>query len=70
MLMERADKAAAPPPQAEETVSARSGEPVPHDRGGNRQSVMDAMMKSAVRSLGSSLGRQIARGILGSILKG
>jgi hypothetical protein len=32
-----------------------------------RQSVGEAMMKSAARSIGSSIGRQIIRGILGSL---
>ncbi|MGD9662839.1 MAG: helicase HerA-like domain-containing protein [Porticoccaceae bacterium] len=34
-----------------------------------RQSVFEAMAKSAARSIGSSLGRQIIRGILGSLSK-
>jgi hypothetical protein len=34
-----------------------------------RQSVVEAMIKSTVRSIGSQLGRQIVRGILGSFLK-
>ena len=38
--------------------------------GSKRQGVFEAMAKSAARSIGSSLGRRIARGILGSILKG
>ncbi len=33
-----------------------------------RQSIVEAMAKSAARSIGSSLGRQIVRGILGSLL--
>jgi DNA helicase HerA-like ATPase len=37
---------------------------------GRKQGVFEAMAKSVVRSIGSSLGRQIARGVLGSILKG
>jgi len=36
---------------------------------GRKDSVIEAMAKSAARSLGSSLGRQIVRGILGSIFK-
>ena len=40
-------------------------------RGGRRsQGVLDAMAKSAARSIGSGLGRQVLRGILGSILGG
>lgn len=36
--------------------------------GRSRQSFAEAMMKSAVRSVGSSLGRRIVRGLLGSLL--
>lgn len=36
-------------------------------RRSNRQSPMEAMVKSAARSIGSSMGRQIMRGILGSL---
>lgn len=39
-------------------------------RGRNRQSVGEAMLKSAARSIGSQLGRQIIRGLLGSLLGG
>jgi DNA helicase HerA-like ATPase len=70
ILGERANKATAPPRQAEEAATVGRDNPEPRVRGGNRQSVMDAMVKSVVRSLGSSLGRQIARGLLGTILKG
>ena len=35
--------------------------------GRKRQSVAEAMMKSAARSIGSQLGRQIIRGVLGSL---
>ena len=38
--------------------------------GRRRQSMGEALAKSAARSIGSSLGRQIVRGILGAILKG
>lgn len=71
MLKERTDKvSAAPPRQSEEAASVGRGKTEPRVRGGgSRQSVMEAMAKSVVRSLGSSLGRQIARGILGTILK-
>jgi DNA helicase HerA-like ATPase len=41
--------------------------------GGGRQSVAEAMVKSAMRSVGSNVGRQVSnaivRGVLGSILK-
>lgn len=36
--------------------------------GRQRQSVGEAMIKSAARSIGSSIGRQIIRGVLGAIL--
>jgi DNA helicase HerA-like ATPase len=36
----------------------------------NRQSVGEALLKSAARSIGSSVGRQIIRGIMGSLLGG
>jgi hypothetical protein len=32
--------------------------------------LIEAMAKSAARSVGSNLGRQIMRGVLGSIFKG
>ncbi|MDH5327459.1 MAG: DUF853 domain-containing protein [Gammaproteobacteria bacterium] len=38
-------------------------------RGRPRQSVFEAMAKSAARAIGSSLGRQLVRGLLGSLLK-
>lgn len=37
--------------------------------GGRRESAVQAMMKSAARSIGSQVGREIIRGVLGSILK-
>jgi DNA helicase HerA-like ATPase len=40
-------------------------------RGGRRNdTVVDAMVKSAARSIGSSVGRQLIRGVLGSLLSG
>jgi DNA helicase HerA-like ATPase len=71
MLKERAEKAAVA--EEVEDVEARTrkrAEPQPRRRTSNRQGVMEAMIKSTVRSIGSSLGRRIARGVLGSILKG
>jgi len=44
---------------------------IPRTGSGRRgDTVVDAMMKSAARSIGSSVGRQIIRGVLGSILGG
>jgi hypothetical protein len=34
-----------------------------------RQTPMEAMISSTVRSIGSQIGRQIVRGLLGSLLK-
>ena len=40
-------------------------------RGGRQtQGVIDAMTKSAARSIGSGIGRQVLRGVLGAILGG
>jgi uncharacterized protein len=40
-------------------------------RGGRRgDSLMDAVMKSAVRIMGSRVGRQLVRAVLGSLLGG
>ena len=71
MLKERAEKAAVVE-EAEDvgTPGRKRAEPQPRKRSSNRQGVMEAMVKSVVRSLGSTLGRRIARGVLGSILKG
>jgi uncharacterized protein len=38
--------------------------------GGRRETVVQAMAKSAARSIGSTVGRQIIRGVLGSMLGG
>jgi DNA helicase HerA-like ATPase len=70
-LKERAEKAVATESKAAgvaETGKAKKKKPAP--RRSNRQGVMEAMIKSVVRAVGSSLGRQISRGVLGSILKG
>lgn len=39
-------------------------------RSSNRQTMAEAAMKSAVRAASSKIGREIARGILGSIMRG
>jgi uncharacterized protein len=44
---------------------------IPTGGGGRRgDTVLDAMMKSAVRSIGSTVGRQLIRGVMGSLLGG
>ncbi len=47
-----------------DTASSRSR------RGNNRQTVGEALLKSAARTIGSQIGRQIIRGIMGSLLGG
>jgi hypothetical protein len=37
---------------------------------GRKDSLVEAMAKSAMRSVGSSIGRAIVRGVMGSLLKG
>ncbi len=44
--------------------------PAPRRPAGRRDTLLEAMAKSAARSVGSSVGRQILRGVLGSILGG
>jgi DNA helicase HerA-like ATPase len=45
--------------------------PAPHRPAGrSKDTLIEAMAKSAARSVGSNLGRQILRGVLGSILGG
>jgi len=43
---------------------------MPRPAGRSRDTLVEAMAKSAVRSIGSSVGRQVVRGILGSLLGG
>jgi DNA helicase HerA-like ATPase len=43
---------------------------MPSSGGRRTDTVVDAMMKSAVRSIGSTVGRQLVRGVLGSLLGG
>lgn len=50
-------------------VENKKAEP-PAPKGRPRQSTIEAMTKSAARTIGSSLGRQIVRGILGSLFGG
>ena len=39
-------------------------------RGGRQPGLIDAVAKSAMRSIGSQVGREIVRGVLGSLLGG
>lgn len=52
--------------QAQDEEAARAAR---RSTGRRRQSVGEALLKSAARSVGSSLGRQLVRGVLGSLLK-
>ena len=64
ILKERAEKS------TQQEQQAREKEPEKADRhsGSRRQGMGEAMLKSAMRSIGSTLGRRIVRGVLGSIL--
>ena len=80
-LAQRAQQQAAPAPAPaapdagggwwERMGGDRAGtraEPAPRaPRAGNRQTVGEAFVKSAARSIGSQLGRQLLRGVLGSL---
>lgn len=48
------------------TRAAPPADPAPPSRGRARESVGEAMLKSAARSIGTQLGRQLLRGLLGS----
>jgi DNA helicase HerA-like ATPase len=76
-LLKKRDLAAAPQGGAAEKTdqpfwpsSSRPERPAPAPRTGNRQTVGEAFVKSAARSIGSQMGRQILRGVLGSIFGG
>lgn len=69
MLAERA-KLAAEKAEAEAAREDAARSAKQRSSGGRqRQSVAEAMLKSAARSMGSSLGRRLVRGLLGSLLK-
>ncbi len=68
VLSERARKLQEQQDEAELRKRARKAGTTPARRS-NRQSVGEAFLKSAARSLGSATGRSLLRGILGSLLK-
>ena len=73
MLARRAEESLANAKQAETTgggalSSILLGSTGP--RGGRREGLVEAMAKSAVRTIGSSVGREIIRGVLGSMFGG
>ncbi len=60
-----------PEPAPRRAPEPRYEQPAPRREPARRSdTVLEAIVKSTVRSAGSSLGRQIMRGIFGSILKG
>jgi hypothetical protein len=67
MLKARAEQSAK---EAEREERAKPAERERKAPARKTDSVVDAMMKSAARSVGSTVGRQIVRGILGSLLGG
>ncbi len=71
ILQARAEKLAEEQ-QAEEVAKAQEKELKKAKRSGGRQrqSVMEAFLKSAARAIGSQTGRQLMRGILGSLFGG
>ena len=66
LLKKRAEEAQIKQMQAAELDK----EQVRPARGRQKQSIGDAFMKSAARSIGNYVGRQIIRGVLGSIFGG
>lgn len=70
LLAERAAAAAERQAQIEKReADEKVAEAARRSSGRRRQSVGEALLKSAARSVGSSLGRQLVRGVLGSLLK-
>ncbi|MES9937250.1 MAG: helicase HerA-like domain-containing protein [Sedimenticola sp.] len=69
LLKKRAEKEAREEAEAAEQA-AREKEKRKRSGGSRRQSVGEAFIKSAARSIGSQLGRKIIRGVLGSIFGG
>jgi DNA helicase HerA-like ATPase len=65
-LRERAEQKAADTGREASAAGSRQAKTA---RRSNRQTPMEAMTTSLLRSIGSSLGRSIMRGVLGSILK-
>ena len=59
-----------PPPAGQGRTSYPQPQAPRRPAGRSRDTLMEAMAKSAARSVGSQLGRSILRGVLGSILGG
>lgn len=56
--------------KAEQSAAENKHQKKPAASGRRRQSVGEALLKSAARSIGSQLGREIIRGVMGSLLGG
>jgi uncharacterized protein len=69
VLKKRADEELARHEAAQQQSTAEREAPAPRQPASRRQTPMEAMVTSAVRTIGSQIGRQIVRGLLGSILK-
>jgi len=70
LLTKRAKEIAKAQAEAD-AVKAKEAEEKKASRGGSRrQSMGEALIKSAARAVGSQIGRQIVRGVLGSLLGG
>jgi uncharacterized protein len=69
VLKRRADEELARHQAAQRQAEVRAEGPAPRQRASRRQTPMEAMVTSAVRTIGSQIGRQIVRGLLGSILR-
>jgi len=73
VLKKRTEQRVAQTGQGAEQQQPQPGyqEPAPRQSPGRqRDSLVEAFAKSAIRSIGSSVGRQIIRGVLGSIMGG
>jgi uncharacterized protein len=71
-LLQKRSAAAAPSATEKTSPTPRIplGAPQPPRKGSQRETVMEAVFKSAARSVASSAGRQLVRGVLGELLKG
>jgi len=71
-LLQKRSAAAAPSAAEKTSPTPRIplGTPQPPRKGPQRETVMEAVFKSAARSVASSAGRQLVRGVLGELLKG
>jgi hypothetical protein len=67
MLKQKAERQA---DKAIEELQIKQPTKTTSSQSSGRQSVGEALLKSAARSIGSTVGRQIIRGIMGSLLGG